>query len=327
MANGDDFDPNPPGTMTGMGLQPNDPLYDWASNMKPSDLAQFVHNPQGAVQSMIDQGKPPPDHHYDQLGNPISADQAAQLDAAREAAKQKLAQGLGVPPQQAASQRFSSEPPPRPEDTAGRPSERRPPPPTQTIPPSGPLAGDEPTLGQPKGPLAPVAEAIKRQISPNAPTTPRPGGAAAPTIVTPAQAQVEAVPGPVPLPQQRPAGVPGAAFEPVTPGPARVATAAEAAEIAARQAAAAQAEKDKKLVAQKEKVEPLSGEAVSDFAKSLQGVKIPERPKLPGVGTPGVRSPVGVTPNVQNLLALAGAPGGLPSTQAAILAKLLGRIG
>jgi hypothetical protein len=73
-----------------------------------------------------------------------------------------------------------------------------------------------------------------------------------------------------------------------------------------------------------EDTKPYSSKAVSDFSKSLSGIKVPERPKLTPPGTPSVRSPVGVTPNVQQLLALAGQPGGAP-TALAKLQAMLGR--
>src|SRR3974377_1404029 len=97
-----DIDPNQPGALTGSpNLSPQDPLYDWAqkaAQVRPQDMQRFVYDPQGATQGLIDKGVQPPDHHYDSMGNPVSADDAAKLDAAKQQLGQNLTSQFGVNP-------------------------------------------------------------------------------------------------------------------------------------------------------------------------------------------------------------------------------------
>lgn len=70
------------------------------------------------------------------------------------------------------------------------------------------------------------------------------------------------------------------------------------------------------------KKKPSVGDALSDFSKSLTGVKPVPPPPLNPVGTPSVRSPGAVSPpNIANLIALM--QGGTPPSVAATLGKLL----
>src|SRR5215467_11273839 len=55
---GDDFDTYP------MALGAGDPLVDWASNLQPGDMQQYLHDPEGFKQRMIEAGQPPPDFHF-----------------------------------------------------------------------------------------------------------------------------------------------------------------------------------------------------------------------------------------------------------------------
>jgi hypothetical protein len=258
MANGDDFDPFPPGTMTAFGgLSPDDPLADWASNVKPSDLQQFVHDPQGAIDNMVNKGQPPPDHHYqaDERGN--------------------LSPMLGFAP--------GDPGPPRPEDTAGKVSDKRPIPPTRvTEPVRDPSQGNlTDTLGPSQGPLAPVVPYIKKGAEtlqdiwrrgfgtgPGADLEP----GVKPTVVPPLPPPTEVGGGPKvgPIQDRRPTDV------------------------------SAKAKED-------EGTKALSGKAFEDFSKSLAGVKVPPRAPLPGVGTPGVRSPSAINPSLAALLTSVGA--------------------
>src|SRR5215831_1361481 len=64
MAN-DDLDPYPVGTVTPFGgISSDDPLVDWASNLRPSDMQRYVHDPEGFKQDMVNRGIPPPQHDY-----------------------------------------------------------------------------------------------------------------------------------------------------------------------------------------------------------------------------------------------------------------------
>lgn len=61
MANsGDAFDPFPIGMTTAGGLSSDDPLIDWASNLKKNDLTRFLHDRPGAIDDMVSRGIPPP---------------------------------------------------------------------------------------------------------------------------------------------------------------------------------------------------------------------------------------------------------------------------
>ena len=83
MANGD-FDPedlNPPGTMTAVGLSPDDPLYDWGSNIHPSQLQQYMHDPDEFKNRMAQQGIAPPKHEY--TGMPDGSLQATDPDSGK----------------------------------------------------------------------------------------------------------------------------------------------------------------------------------------------------------------------------------------------------
>ena len=81
-------------------------------------------------------------------------------------------------------------------------------------------------------------------------------------------------------------------------------------------------DKAKKLAELKKKNLKDEADALSEFSKSLQGVKAPPRPELPKIGAPSVRQASSVgAPNINNLLAMAGQ---VPTAQT-FLSKLLGR--
>ena len=325
MANGDDggssFDPSI-GQFTGFSTlsDPNDPMIDWASNVKPSDLIHFAHDPETAMDNLAAKGVPPPEHHYDGNGNVISADQAAQLDAQKgqqppqeimgdpsagnltstgpeqrqmaqiQARRAVLGQGPPDYSQPGSALAFtnadvgSSVPPADYTGGAGgwRGPGKPPPPPEQ-----GPI------LGEPSGPLAGVGRMIRDWFTG--------GGAQA------GQAQAKPI-GP-PTEVGKPRGEPGASIPPEGLGPPETPTEKGVEE--------AQTKIDE---AQKKKAK-----ALSDFGKAMQGIKIPERPKLPPLQSQGVRQAHPITPNAMNLLGLIG-QGGVPSARPNLLAQLLGRI-
>jgi len=290
MANGDEFDPNPPGTMTGLGLSPDDPLYDWGSNMKPSDLQQYVHDPEGFKQNMINSGQPPPDHNYVQGAQGLQAVDQKGLPIIRQKRDGTISGNI-TSPLEPTSQRLGF---------AG----------TEAGDTEDQWTKDQGKPLPPPNPNSPIAR-FNRWRNPNDPNNlPAPVPAPAPAPV-PAQATP---PGSIPLPQARPAAADSGQTDTGDVVKEGGSGASPADKLKAAEKEKAKADK---------KVEAYSGEAMSDFAKSLQGVQVPKRPQLPGVGTPGVRSPVGIQPGISNLLALAGQ--GHPSPQQVALMKLLGR--
>ena len=330
MANGDgdffDVDPNRPGTLSGSMNSPGDPLYDWAqkaAQISPQDMHQFVYDPQGATQNLINKGVQPPDHHYDSMGNAISADDAAKLDVAKQAAKQQLGQNLTA--------QFGYTGPPGSVDR------------TFTPPPQPPQPG---STSRGIGISSPWILNPSEHRDTSQDTAP-PAISSEPKSVRDwrtSQGLPQVNPEPVPLPTPRPAEAnqtpAGATQAPAAAGPpmfkppeAKVATNQQAEQFAREYEAEKEARKaqlqtpESEAAAEKKKKKEKTDEysdALEGFSKSLSGIKVPQRPPLPAPGTPSVRSPVGVTPNVQQLLGLAGQPGGVP-TALARLQALLGR--
>jgi hypothetical protein len=296
MANDDPYDyafgqfgdVNPPGTMTPMGLGPNDPLIDWGSNMKPADLMQYMHDPEGFKQNMINQGVPPPDHHYvatptglqavdPQSGQPIIRTAGGKIQG-------NLSDYLGPSAAQAVA------PPGQPRSLA-------------YMDPGGGLGQSPEAEALPESakrvPVSP-ADVGKAFLPP--PITPQRPPPELPKLRNPSEVPEGTIPLPRPSPlRQGPAELPPIPETEPRPG----STPAKRAEE------------------KKDKVEPLSSEAMSDFAKSLQGVKMPQRPAWQPMGAPAVRSPVGIQPQIQTLLSAIGQ--GRPSPQQVALMRLLGR--
>jgi hypothetical protein len=314
----DDLDPYPVGTVTPTGgIGPDDPLIDWASNLKPSDLQRFVHDPEGFKQDMINRGIPPPAHDYIHDGQKLQP-------VYNQNQPVRMNQQGGI---QGNMSDYISGPTPAEDAAAAAAAAAR----KIVAPPAGPAAPpgaargySDPVTGA-EVPGTPSNEAIKpkswseignqlippespiRQHYRNRPAAPPPAAAAESPFV-PHQ----------PTPEERVR---------VDKPPVREAPRVPEQEIAPAAAAGTPAERKAeeavaKAATEKKKVDPYSAEAISDFARSMQGVQMPKPPQLPGVGTPGVRSPVGVQPGIATLLALAGQgrPGGMAS-----LMHLLGR--
>jgi hypothetical protein len=284
-------DQNPPGTMTGLGLGPNDPLYDWGSNMKPADLMQYMHDPEGFKQNMINQGVPPPDHHYvatptglqavdPQSGQPVIRTEGGRIKGNLSDYLAPTAAQAVAPPGQPRSLAYMD-----PGGGFGQSPE------AEALPESG--KGTPPSPGQIGGALLPP------------PITPQRPPPLLPKLRNPS----EVPEGTTPLPRARPGGGEPAELPPVPETEARPGS--------------TPAERAKEKKEKKAEVEPLSSEAMSDFAKSLQGVKMPQRPAWQPMGAPAVRSPVGIQPQIQGLLAAIGQ--GRPSPQQVALMRLLGR--
>jgi hypothetical protein len=299
-------DINPPGTMTPMGLSPNDPLYDWGSNMKPSDLAQYVHDPQGFMNNMANSGQAPPGHNYvqdpsgqlqavDQNNQPIRTNAAGRIqgnisDYLSPATGQTAAQAVAAPQLPGAQPRSLAYMDPG--GGAGQSPE------AENLPESAKVTPPSPS-------------SVGKAFVP-APIYPQTAPAMKPPLENPHP--MPGYPEHVLPPMPRPGEAPGVAPAP-TPAPA---PAAQEEEEEGKPKTPAEKAKDKKA-----QVEPLSSEAVGDFAKSLQGVKMPTRPNWQPMGAPAVRSPVGVQPQIQALLGAIGQS--RPTPQQVALMKLLGR--
>jgi hypothetical protein len=321
-------DQNPPGTMTPMGgISPDDPLIDWGSNMKPSDLAQYIHDPEGFKQKMIDQGIPPPDHHY-------TTGLDGDLKAYNPATGQPVYRG-GLPSQIS-----------RPSDFGFQGEGRG-----QAM---GFVGDTSPELSPEERGPNPIVEKAKKNLEEFGSAKPPPTGTYAPPLAQPSKAPTPTSPIPgvaTPdevrkrlqgvVPSTTPPASVGTALDPevnphpVTgtplpiPSPLRMTPSTVQGDISGAggyvppkdevpEIAQAAGDTVKKAV-DKKKVE----EDLSDFAKTMQGVKAPPRPQAPGVGTPSVRSPTSIQPALGNLLALAGAARPNPVQQS--LMKLLGR--
>jgi hypothetical protein len=301
MANGDDLDPYPTGMPYTMGgLSSDDPLIDWASTMKPSQFAQYVHDPEGFKQNMINSGQAPPEHNYvqgpggqlqavDLNNNPIRTDAQGRIQG-------NVSDYLNPPPQTAAQAVAPPAAPGRsralgyvdPGGGFGQSPEQ------ENLPEAG--KGTPPSPG-----------AVGRAFIP-APITPQRPPPELPPLRNPSPVPEGTTPMPRPSPL-RPTDIPQAGAERPDTG---------VTEGAPGNKPAAEKAKEKKDV-----VEPYSSEAVSDFAKSLQGVKMPTRPAWQPMGAPGVRGAVGIQPQIQTLLSAIGQ--GRPTPQQLSLMRLLGR--
>jgi hypothetical protein len=253
----DDFDPM---SFTPWNLGPQDPLIDWASNLKPSELQDFVKqhtlDPQSAIDKLIERGIAPPPT--------IPGSASSYVPGAPPATPTMGWGGKPVVPQDSPMAR-----PPAPEDIVGDPR---------------------------YGNLTDVPW--------------KPGDAVAdtsiPKSVMPAGVRQN---WPAPLPVSRPAGADlDAVKKPV--------------EVAAAEGPRAAEEKPEDTSSQNKKKGDF-GEAMSDFQKSLAGVKALAPPPVNPVGTPSVRSPTSINaPGIQQLLALAGQR---PTNQIASLASFFNR--
>lgn len=319
----DTFDPYPQGYMNTGTLSPDDPLLDWGSNMKPTDLFQYTHDPEGFKQKMIDAGIPPPDHSYtptaqglkavDSQGQPVMRGMKTKLpsEITGEAfGFQGEGRGGALPfaggpdttlkPEEqgpnpiveGAKKRFEKAGESKPYPSKEQPGT----PPLLRQPPTGPGIVSDPSQGNLTGPvIADPAEAKRRMQERFAPFAGKPAGAQ-PAEAKPHEGPVQAAP---PLP-------PAQTVQPLPPVVPQVDS------LNPTQKAEVIAKKTGEEVARQE---------LDKFAKSLQGIKAPTPPPLNAVGTPGVRQASAVHPTVQNLLGLAGQH----PTAVASLMRLLGR--
>src|SRR6516164_6772769 len=247
MANGDDYDPwnpqtyaptqeeppynpYPPGTTGTLRLDENDPLRQWAQNMTPEQFQGFAAkhaqgDPEGAIQHLVDQGVPPPEHHYDSQGQPFyPTDALGNTGLSSRGEVQTGLNPVGQTPAQAVAQAVQQvqggQQPRAPSlGVAAQPDqnapEYKPPlPATRTVPgiqPGGPVPGGG-TIGDPGGGVSAAppgsvpqptpeererAKAKIRQYLIPPPITPqRPAPAPAPAQVPPKQAETAPAPAP-----------------------------------------------------------------------------------------------------------------------------------
>lgn len=311
---------NPPGTARAIGnLSPNDPLIDWGSNLKPSDMQQYVHDPEGFKQNMINQGITPPDHHYVQ-------DPSGNLQAVNPSTGQPVYRGMSQPNDFGFMGEGRGDAPPAPQQTA---------PPPMITGPQGPQGRALKYMPNPEGPT-PWDETLERQMEgrPTGSNPPKPppvppkeegrlpgmtGPTTGPGVEREPPGPTKVAPGQVPLPAPSPLKPTPSTTEGGIDRTGDALNGPEKEKKGGKTPEQEQADKAKELADKKKKVD----DSLDDFAKSMQGVKAPPRPQLPGVGTPGVRSPVSVQPQIQNLLGLVGAA--RPQMAQQSLMRLLGR--
>ena len=307
-------DPNylnaPPGTVSSVNIQENDPLRAWARQMTPDQFAQFQAkhaqgDPEGAKQSLIDAGVPPPDHHYDQNGQPFYPVDAMgdtrmtstgniQTTPAQQI-QQAVQQAQGGPPRApglAPTPRAATEPdvPPQPSNVppgtagfgqgaaeaikkAGRAIGN------VFTSPANPSYGQNPMSPQPQPPAKPGPYADK-EVNPSEgqPLVPRPRPAGA---------------GPRPT---------KTTYETDDGGRVTIEHGTGEGEGAKVPTPRSDPRKEKKSLTMQD-----VGEAGSFLAKSLEGVKAPPRPPFPQVGAVAPRSPISVGhPQLNNLLTMIG---------------------
>jgi len=314
------FDPNPPGTVTPMGGISNDnPLIDWGSNLKPQDAFQYVHDPDGFIKNRVAEGKPPPD--FDHVAGPTG------LQAVNRQTGQPITRG-GLPSiitgdslsppggvlGQATAFAPGDPPPPRPEDNVSDKYKYKPPAAPAPAPAPAPDSGGPFGVGESKGPLAPVvknfprdpAEAKKRLQEPFS----KIGGGVGPKPAEAMSAEEEEKLG---VPKDK------AGYHPAPPLPAPVTVGPRPGEVP-KEAPEGDALNPKTPETPDKKKEE---DRLSFLAKSLQGVKMPEAPKVQFPGTPSAPHPTAISPTAANLLGLIGQQH--PALQTASLMRLLGR--
>lgn len=285
MAEFDYLDPYPPGTMTPIGMQPDNPLMDWGSNVRPSELQMFLHDPEKFKDMMASRGIAPPQ------ALPFAGDTSPELKPEEKRVVIDVPKNIEEfgkakpPPPRTKPLIEQTMPIPSPkvrQDEVGFQGEGREPP-TPPAPPPAPApagGGYFDRFGNW------VSDWMKERTAKPAapPAAPSPG--------------VQNV-----LPEKTVGPAPG------TPGSYTAGNEAPAEKDLSMQADEAVKEREKKLA------------ALSEFAKSMQGVKMPTRPTITPPHGLAVRSPNAVPQTAMNLLSLVGQH---PSPQMNLL-RLLGR--
>jgi len=301
---------------------PVDPLMAWhqSTGLTPEEVAQHIHDPQGFAANMEARGIPPPDFHmeHDGEGNfrPLGL-------AGFENTSPGLTRGLGVPETQEGKPPWvaSTLPPQAGEGGGPGPAIRPPPPPPAPQPSPGVPGGQVPWGGGYPSPLAPDQGAFRAGIGRETPLAP---GQESPWDRPPAtppgmQPQRPDIYARIPVNGQPVGPKPEAATPPAAEptagkGPLDLRPSAEGIAAAQQKQKAAEEDRAKRL---------------DDFAKMMQGIKMPQRPPPNPVGTPAAPHHTALNaPQALGLLGLLGQPGSQQTSALPnILARLLGRVG
>lgn len=283
----DYLDPYPAGTMTAIGMQQDNPLMDWGSNVRPSELQMFLHDPEKFKDMMAAKGIAPPQ------ALPFAGDTSPELKPEEKGTVLDVPKVINRNVEE-----FNKAKPPPPQT---KPLIEQAPatvPGVVRDPSQGNLTDD---LNKPPTPMKRpdetgggyfdrfgnwvsdwMKERTAKPATPPAPTSPG----------------VQNV-----LPEKTIGPAPG------TPGPYTAGNETPAEKDLTMQEDVAKKEREKKL------------SALSDFAKSLQGIKMPTPPTLAPPHGLAVRSPNAVPQTAMNLLQLVGQH---PGPQMNLL-RLLGR--
>ena len=310
---GNGFDPVPVGTTTAFGntaaADSNDPLIDWASNLKQDDLAKFLHDPQAQAADWAARGHPPPSDevmqrihdHNDGAGTPSRSVRAENqpgappLDMAPVRTDARTGRIIGSATGDPNAARSAVGGQPRTSATKMfDPAEE-----------SGPQPGAGATKPPDPGALIPR---FNRWRNPNDPSNlPAPAPAPTPAPAAPAVTPTAPV---VPVSTAKP---PGSDLEPVPE---------------AEKAAESEPDKTKAPDLSTPEGRKKLQESLSTIGKAMQGVKAPEALRPPNIGAPAVRGPLSVNaPQIAQLMGLGSgvSQGQVPASAMPIL-KLLGRI-
>lgn len=283
------------------GAGSNDPLFDWASNMTPDQMKDFamrhaIGDQEGAKQSMIDAGIPPPDHHYTR---DLAGNLQASMPPMRDPSQGNLTDDTNQSPKRMA---LTDEL--KPEETGPSPAveaikknlnkfDTAKPPPPQTKP-----------LIEQTGPPVTPSEQQLRDAAPG-------------SVFDPIRRIWERGfgTGPYGKPEEKKSDTTAPPLTTTQVGPARGTPGSYA--TTERQ------EPEQKPADDVKKEEVTMGDKLAKLGKALSGIKAPPKAELPRIGAPSVHANHAVSPpNLANLLALAGQS--LPS-QHLNLTRLLGR--
>jgi hypothetical protein len=322
-------DPYPPGTSTALGLGQNDPLRQWASQMTPDQLKTFgdLHAQgdfEGAKQHLVDNNVAPPDFHFDQNGAPMYPTdafgttrmsstgniQTTPAQQVQQAITQAQGTSRGVQAPSISSELGPGESGTNPmvekaKENWNKANQAQPYPPGQQP--------GTPPLAKPTGVTSTPAPA------------PAPAPNTTPSPFDPAEARKrlqQSVPRPAPPPAPAPAPAPEPSKTTTTEttpegGTKKTTYTAPkkkppdtAPEDEGNQPAPGQVPTPKPRPKDADKTwMQRTGEGLSDFSKSLEGVKAPPRPPTPNVSVSSVapRGPLSVNhPQLTQLLGLIG---------------------
>lgn len=328
------------------GIGANDPLVDWASNLKQDDLARFIHDPDGHAQNMAAAGIPPPDPAALHAANgragtptdPFRFDQSAEGGSPFNPSTYMGNMQQQAPPQGKRGLRMEASDIGYPQGGTGelapeaRPGPSGPQSPADLAHGTGTAAAA--TVGTLREGLNKAGEKIRQGVE----ALPKPDVArerlgGLPAGTTPADAPgspppgvtvTKPVPVPVPVQPQTPAVTQPKTAAPAAPtvGPHPLDPAEETDQAAPADKGAA---KGKETPKEKSRMEAV-GDAISDLGKAMQGVKGPEPLKPPSSFAPAPHQAAAQRADVPSILAaLASARGGQVPPSAMPILRVLGR--